>query len=89
MHYFHFLHKEFTMTYTKSQILSVIDQYASRFKEISSYIGANPELGNEEYLASARLKEELIYHGFDVEAPSLDWIQLLLEPTRLPNQCQP
>ncbi|MFK0524495.1 M20 family metallopeptidase [Paenibacillus illinoisensis] len=59
------------MTHTKSQILSVIDQYASRFKEISSYIGANPELGNEEYLASARLKEELIFHGFEVEAPVL------------------
>lgn len=59
------------MTHTKSHILTVIDQYASRFKEISSYIGANPELGNEEYLASARLKEELTYHGFEVEAPIL------------------
>lgn len=59
------------MTSNKSQILSVIDQYASRFKAISSYIGANPELGNEEYLASARLKEELVFHGFTVEAPIL------------------
>ncbi|PQP81777.1 amidohydrolase [Paenibacillus sp. PCH8] len=59
------------MTSNKSQILTVIDQYASRFKAISSYIGANPELGNEEYLASARLKEELVYHGFTVEAPVL------------------
>ncbi|MFC9709637.1 M20 family metallopeptidase [Paenibacillus sp. NPDC056933] len=59
------------MTHTKTQILTVIDQYASRFKEISSYIGAHPELGNEEYLASARLKEELAYHGFTVEAPVL------------------
>ena len=59
------------MTANKSQILTVIDQYASRFKAISSYIGANPELGNEEYLASARLKEELLFHGFTVEAPIL------------------
>lgn len=59
------------MTPNKTQIFNVIDQYASRFKDISSYIGAHPELGNEEYLASARLKEELSYHGFEVEAPIL------------------
>ncbi|WP_434750791.1 M20 family metallopeptidase [Paenibacillus amylolyticus] len=59
------------MTANKTQIFNVIDQYASRFKDISSYIGAHPELGNEEYLASARLKEELSYHGFEVEAPIL------------------
>ncbi|WP_342551415.1 M20 family metallopeptidase [Paenibacillus sp. FSL R7-0652] len=59
------------MTPNKTQIFNVIDQYASRFKDISSYIGAHPELGNEEYLASARLKEELSYHGFEVEAPVL------------------
>lgn len=69
---FLFLQKEYTtMTPIQTQILAVIDQYASRFKDISSYIGANPELGNEEYLASARLKEELTYHGFAVEAPVL------------------
>lgn len=56
---------------TKSTIAITIDQFASRFKEISLYIGANPELGNEEFLASARLKEELTYHGFTVEAPVL------------------
>ncbi|MBR2565924.1 MAG: M20 family metallopeptidase [Paenibacillus sp.] len=55
----------------KTHIFNVIDQYASRFKDISSYIGAHPELGNEEYLASARLKEELNFHGFEVEAPIL------------------
>ncbi|MGF7047460.1 amidohydrolase [Paenibacillus sp. DS2015] len=55
----------------KSQIELTIDQYASRFKDISLYIGANPELGNEEFLASAKLKEELTYHGFSVEAPVL------------------
>ncbi|AJS58378.1 M20 family metallopeptidase [Paenibacillus sp. IHBB 10380] len=55
----------------KSQIEQTIDQYASRFKDISLYIGANPELGNEEFLASAKLKEELAYHGFSVEAPIL------------------
>lgn len=59
------------MTTNKNQIFNVIDQYASRFKDISSYIGAHPELGNEEYLASARLKEELSYHGFEVQAPIL------------------
>ncbi|MDT0123278.1 M20 family metallopeptidase [Paenibacillus sp. RRE4] len=59
------------MTTNKIQIFNVIDQYASRFKDISSYIGAHPELGNEEYLASARLKEELSYHGFEVQAPIL------------------
>ncbi|WP_454191675.1 M20 family metallopeptidase [Paenibacillus sp. Marseille-Q7038] len=55
----------------KQTINDTIDQYSSRFKEISLYIGANPELGNEEFLASKRLKEELIYHGFEVEAPVL------------------
>lgn len=55
----------------KQTINDTIDQYSSRFKEISLYIGANPELGNEEFLASQRLKEELIYHGFEVEAPVL------------------
>ncbi|HEY2493559.1 MAG TPA: M20 family metallopeptidase [Paenibacillus sp.] len=55
----------------KSHIEQTIDQYASRFKDISLYIGANPELGNEEFLASAKLKEELAYHGFSVEAPIL------------------
>ncbi|WP_145331502.1 M20 family metallopeptidase [Paenibacillus xylanexedens] len=59
------------MTTNKIQIFNVTDQYASRFKDISSYIGAHPELGNEEYLASARLKEELSYHGFEVQAPIL------------------
>ncbi|GAK39460.1 M20 family metallopeptidase [Paenibacillus urinalis] len=55
----------------KQTINQTIDQYSSRFKEISLYIGQNPELGNEEFLASARLKEELIFHGFEVEAPIL------------------
>ncbi|OAB44572.1 M20 family metallopeptidase [Paenibacillus glacialis] len=56
---------------SKNTISSTIDQFTTRFKEISLYIGANPELGNEEFLASARLKEELTYHGFTVEAPVL------------------
>ncbi|MDO7904884.1 M20 family metallopeptidase [Paenibacillus sp. JX-17] len=59
------------MSTPKEQIKTVIDQYSSRFREISSFIGANPELGNEEYLASARLKEELAFHGFEIEAPVL------------------
>ncbi|MEK3787456.1 M20 family metallopeptidase [Paenibacillus sp. FSL K6-1230] len=56
---------------TKQQIENTIKEYGSRFKEISLYIGAHPELGNEEFLASAKLKEELDFHGFTVEAPIL------------------
>lgn len=48
-----------------------IDSHASRFKDISRYIGDNPELGEQEFLASARLKEELIHHGFQVESSIL------------------
>jgi amidohydrolase len=57
---------------TKQTVLQTIDQHAQRFKDISSYIGANPELGHEEFLASARLTEELIFHGFQVEKAILD-----------------
>jgi amidohydrolase len=56
----------------KQTILDTIDNHAQRFKEISSYIGANPELGHEEFLASARLIEELVYHGFQVDKSILD-----------------
>ncbi|SPY20778.1 Metal-dependent amidase/aminoacylase/carboxypeptidase [Paenibacillus polymyxa] len=55
----------------KQTIQHTIEQHAERFKDISLYIGANPELGNEEFLASARLKEELAFHGFEVQAPIL------------------
>jgi len=55
----------------KTQIGTTIDQHAERFKAVSTYIGQNPELGNEEFKASARLKEELLFHGFEIEAPIL------------------
>ncbi|MHB0880484.1 M20 family metallopeptidase [Paenibacillus sp. SEL1] len=55
----------------KQTIQKTIEQHAPRFKDISLYIGANPELGNEEFLAAARLKEELVFHGFEVQAPVL------------------
>jgi amidohydrolase len=51
----------------KTKIFDAIDQNADRFKAISSFIGANPELGNEEFLACQKLTEELEYHGFRVQ----------------------
>ncbi|MFC5453017.1 M20 family metallopeptidase [Paenibacillus aestuarii] len=56
----------------KTTINQTIDQHADRFKAISSFIGANPELGHEEFLAFARLTEELEHHGFQVERGVLD-----------------
>lgn len=56
----------------KSTITQTIDNNADRFKAISSFIGANPELGHEEFQASARLTEELEHHGFQVERGVLD-----------------
>ncbi|BFT71717.1 M20 family metallopeptidase [Paenibacillus sp. P36] len=57
---------------SKSTITQTIDNNANRFKAISSFIGANPELGHEEFQATARLTEELEYHGFQVERGVLD-----------------
>ncbi|MBD0383103.1 M20 family metallopeptidase [Paenibacillus sedimenti] len=56
----------------KSTITETIDLQAERFKAISSFIGANPELGHEEFLAAARLTEELESQGFHVERGILD-----------------
>lgn len=56
----------------KQTIADRIDQLASEFIEISSFIGQNPELGNEEWKASARLKEALDKYGFQVQSPVLD-----------------
>ncbi len=53
----------------KQQIASTIDLHAPSFTEISRYIGDNPELGHEEWKASARLIEALKEHGFSVQAP--------------------
>ncbi|OWA37936.1 amidohydrolase [Saccharibacillus sp. O16] len=55
----------------KQRIASTIDACASELTEIAVYIAQNPELGNEEFKASARLRQSLIEHGFEVEAPVL------------------
>ncbi|MEW9698760.1 M20 family metallopeptidase [Paenibacillus sp. SI8] len=56
----------------KSAITQTIDTFADRFKAISSFIGANPELGHEEFQAADRLTAELEAHGFQVERGVLD-----------------
>ncbi|MFX3634060.1 MAG: M20 family metallopeptidase [Candidatus Pristimantibacillus sp.] len=55
----------------KQQIFGTIDQQAEVYKSISRAIGNNPELGHEEYEASARLCAELEAQGFDVERGTL------------------
>jgi amidohydrolase len=55
----------------KKTIEQTIDRNAERFKQISAYIGANPELGNEEFLAARKLTDELEFHGFQVERGTL------------------
>ncbi|WP_172193835.1 M20 family metallopeptidase [Saccharibacillus qingshengii] len=55
----------------KQRIEDTIDRYQAELKEIAVYIAQNPELGNEEFKASARLKQSLLAHGFEVEAPVL------------------
>lgn len=56
----------------KQRIASTIDTHAEAWIELSRFIGENPELGHEEWLASARLKEELQAHGFSIQSPVLD-----------------
>ncbi len=56
----------------KQTIVNRIDQLASEFIDIAAFIGENPELGHEEWKASARLKEALERHGFQVQSPVLD-----------------
>ncbi|NGZ74527.1 M20 family metallopeptidase [Saccharibacillus alkalitolerans] len=55
----------------KQRITASVDACADELKEIAAYIARNPELGNEEFKASARLRQALTGHGFDVEAPVL------------------
>ncbi|WP_409344059.1 M20 family metallopeptidase [Paenibacillus sp. MBLB4367] len=55
----------------RKTIEQTIDSHAERFKQISAYIGANPELGNEEFLAAERLTDELAFQGFDVKRGTL------------------
>lgn len=50
----------------KTEILAAIDENKDRFFEIGAYIGANPELGHEEFKACKILSEELMEHGFTV-----------------------
>lgn len=56
----------------KQAIFDIVDTSSAELKEIAVYIAQNPELGNEEFKASARLKQSLAAHGFEVEAPVLD-----------------
>ncbi|MEH7226039.1 M20 family metallopeptidase [Bacillus sp. JJ1566] len=50
----------------KSEILAAIEENKDRFYEISAYIGANPELGHEEFKACKILTDELKKQNFDV-----------------------
>ncbi|SDZ67949.1 amidohydrolase [Evansella caseinilytica] len=50
----------------KDTILHTIDSLQNDFYRLSQYIGNNPELGNEEYKASAALTKELRKHQFQV-----------------------
>ncbi|EGL18836.1 MULTISPECIES: M20 family metallopeptidase [unclassified Paenibacillus] len=56
----------------KERIYNTIDFHTPEFQAISTYIGQNPELGHEEFLACARLIEELERHDFTVERAVLD-----------------
>ncbi|CAG7620944.1 p-aminobenzoyl-glutamate hydrolase subunit B [Paenibacillus solanacearum] len=56
----------------KQHIASAIERQADHFTAISRFIGENPELGNEEWKASARLTDELRRQGFEVQTPVLD-----------------
>lgn len=55
----------------KQTIQQTIEQHAPRFKDISLFIGANPELGNEEFLAAARLKKNWFFT--DLRSRHLYW----------------
>jgi amidohydrolase len=55
----------------KNTIIETIDSHARRFTDIARFIGSHPELGDEEFLASSRLAEELEWHGFAVERQTL------------------
>ncbi|WP_456273151.1 M20 family metallopeptidase [Bacillus sp. AK031] len=56
----------------KQQIIDEIDDLQEVFKEISIYIGENPELGHEEFKASKVLSDALRDHGFDLEMEICD-----------------
>jgi amidohydrolase len=56
----------------KQNIASTIDEHKDEFVRLSRFIGENPELGHEEWLASARLMDKLKEHGFQLQNPVLD-----------------
>ncbi|TDF99695.1 M20 family metallopeptidase [Paenibacillus piri] len=56
----------------KTIINSTIDRQAQQWIALSRFIGENPELGHEEWKASARLMEQLQAHGFQLQNPVLD-----------------
>lgn len=56
----------------KELIVEEIDRYKEDFHKISIYIGENPELGHEEYMACAILTDTLKKHGFAVEIGTCD-----------------
>jgi len=55
----------------KHRIQQAIEAYSPDLKELAAHIGAHPELGHEEFQASARLTEELERLGFRVERGTL------------------
>lgn len=55
------------MHQAKMIVFETIDRHSSGWKQIALQIGRNPELGNEEYLSSTLLADELQRHGFRVE----------------------
>ncbi|KAB7671221.1 M20 family metallopeptidase [Bacillus sp. B1-b2] len=56
----------------KQNILDTIQEKEKMFKEISIYIGENPELGHEEYKASKILSDTLKKHDFQVDMGTCD-----------------
>lgn len=59
------------MNELKRTIRETIDAYAPQLKELAAFIGANPELGHEETLASGRLAGALEALGYRVERGTL------------------
>ncbi len=55
----------------KQRIRQTIAAHAAELKQLAAYIGAHPELGHEEHLASAKLAEQLENYGYRVERGTL------------------
>jgi amidohydrolase len=53
----------------KHKVAASLDSRRSRLEEISRFVHANPELGYQEYKASARLAQELREDGYEIEMP--------------------